>query len=206
MRHFNKIKNSAFSAMEIVVYIGIFSLVMGTVSALILNIYKTHYFSLSQSEAIDSARRALSVMLSAVREASFADNGAYPVEHMSPNEFIFYSDVDNDGKVERVRLFIENHSLKMGVINSSGSPASYSSTDEQIKTVASGVRNSDYSVDLFTYKDAESNIITDLSKLLDLKLLDVRILIDSDPNRPPEYYDFRTSAALRNLINGYNKW
>ncbi len=206
MLHFKKINNKAFSAMETVVYIGIFSLVLGAVSTLILNVYRMHYFSLTQSDAISNTRKALSIMLSAIREASFADNGAYPVEKMAPNEFIFYSDIDNDLKVERVRLFVDNHYLKMGVINSSGIPASYNLDNEKFKTIAQGVRNSDFAVDLFTYKNASSSAITDLNNILDLRVVDLRILIDLDPGRSPGFYDFRTSAALRNIVNTYNKW
>ncbi len=207
LRFRNKTKqNKAFTAAEMVVYIGIFSLVLGSISALIVNVYKTHHFAISQSDATSNTRKALEQMVSAIREASFADNGAYPVESMADNEMIFYSDIDNDQKVERVRLFIDNHTLKMGVTDSSGTPASYDTSTETVKSIAYYLRNTDYSAKLFTYKDSSGAVITDLSRVLDLRVVDIRVLVDPDPGKAPDYYDFNTSAALRNIINTYDKW
>ncbi len=206
MRHFKKIKNKAFTAVESVVYIGVFSLVLGAISSLLVTVYRTHGYSLALQSANSETRVVLENLVNDIREASYADDGAYPVLSMDPNEFIFFSDIDNDGKIERVRYFLENQWLKRGVTKSSGTPATYNTDDETVNTIAWTIRNQTYSIPIFKYLDSSANEITDLSKVLDLRTVDIRLLIDKDPARPPEYFDFNTSATLRNITNAYDKW
>ena len=210
MRHFKDIKkttsNSAFTAVEAVVYIGVFTLILGAISALLVTVYRSHGYSIALQSSNSEVRLVLEKSVNDIREASYADNGAYPVYSMSPNEFVFFSDVDNDGKIEKVRYFLQNHHLKRGVIKSSGTPATYNSADETVKTLAWTIRNSDYLVPVFKYLDSNANEMSDLSKLLDLRTVQIRLLVDKDPSRPPDYFDFTTSATLRNIANAYDKW
>ena len=45
-------------------------------------------------------------MVKEIREARTSDDGSYPIEKARDKEFIFYSDIDKDGEVERVRYFL----------------------------------------------------------------------------------------------------
>jgi len=93
----------AFTLIETIVTISIFSILMGVVSALILTLYRVHSFEWQQSLAVEEARRGVEIMMKEIREAREGENGAYPIEYAGDTAFIFYSDIDNDGKTERVR-------------------------------------------------------------------------------------------------------
>jgi prepilin-type N-terminal cleavage/methylation domain-containing protein len=95
-----------FTLTETIVAIFVFSLLMGVISGLILMLYRTHSYEWQQSLAVEEARKGIETMVKEIREAREGENGAYPIEYAGDKEFIFYSDVDNDGKTERVRYFL----------------------------------------------------------------------------------------------------
>jgi prepilin-type N-terminal cleavage/methylation domain-containing protein len=95
-----------FTLTETIVAIFVFSLLMGVVSGMILMLYRTHSYEWEQSLAVEEARRGIETMVKEIRKAREGENGAYPIEYAGDKEFIFYSDVDNDGKTERVRYFL----------------------------------------------------------------------------------------------------
>lgn len=97
---------TGFTLIETLIAIAIFALAMGAVSGLIVMGYRTHSFTMEQSQAINEARRGVETMIKEIREARVGDDGAYIIEKAEDYEFIFYSDIDKDEATERVRYFI----------------------------------------------------------------------------------------------------
>jgi len=87
--------------------------------------------------------------------------------------------------------------LKKGVINPAGFPVQYPSEQEQVTILSSYIRNVP---PIFRYFDAKGKEITDLpARLKDTKVIEVYLVIDVDPNRPPQDFELRSSVQLRNL-------
>jgi prepilin-type N-terminal cleavage/methylation domain-containing protein len=97
---------SGFTIIETLVAIAVFGLMMSVVAAAIVMIYRTQGYAMEQSTAVNEARRGVDIMAKEVRQARYGENGAYPIEKGAGKEFIFYSDVDNDGQTERVRYYL----------------------------------------------------------------------------------------------------
>jgi len=95
-----------FTLVETLVVIAIFALIMGALAGSIVMLYRTYGYTWQQSIAIDEARRGIEIMVKEIRGARSGDDGSYPIEKTEDKEFIFYSDIDRDGKVERVRYFL----------------------------------------------------------------------------------------------------
>ena len=95
-----------FTLIETLVAIAVFTVIMGAVAGSIVILYRTYGFTLQQSQAIEEARRGIEVMVKEIRGATFGDDGAFIIEKAQDQEFVFYSDIDGDGKVERVRYFL----------------------------------------------------------------------------------------------------
>ena len=95
-----------FTLIETLMVIVVFGLVWGAISAFIWMIYKTYGFTWQQAVAIDEARKGIETMVKEIREARFGDDGSYPIEKAADKEFIFYSDIDQDGDTERVRYYL----------------------------------------------------------------------------------------------------
>lgn len=91
---------------ETIMAIAIFTLALGALFSSVLILYRTYDYTWQQSVAIDEARRGIETMVKEIRTARFGEDGSYPIEKAEDKELIFYSDIDNDGKTERVRYFL----------------------------------------------------------------------------------------------------
>lgn len=194
-------KNRGMTMVELFVYVSVFSVVVVAVSAFAVYLYKSKSFVSEQTEAINESRKALKVLVNAIREADYGDDGAYPVENMSSSALTIYSDIDNDEKIEKLHFYLDGTNLKMDIYESSGLPPNYSFSKR--KTLAYNVRNLSLGKNLFEFYDGAGNKITDFNKVLDLRRVVIRIFSDVNPYRAPQVYEFRSNASLRNLINAY---
>lgn len=95
-----------FTIIETIVTIFVFTLIMGAVAGFIITLYKSQGYTWEQSVAISEARRGVETMVKEIREASAGEEGSYLIELAGDKDFIFYSDIDKDGKVEKVRYFL----------------------------------------------------------------------------------------------------
>jgi prepilin-type N-terminal cleavage/methylation domain-containing protein len=104
--------NFGYTLPEVLVVIAIFAMAMIGLSALVISGYRAQNYTFQQATAINEARRGIETMIKEIREAQTGADGSYLIEKADDNEFIFYSDIDVDGDVERVRYFIGNISQK----------------------------------------------------------------------------------------------
>ncbi|MEA2113144.1 MAG: prepilin-type N-terminal cleavage/methylation domain-containing protein [Patescibacteria group bacterium] len=101
-----------FTLIETIITIAIFAFAMVAAASFIITIYKSHAYTFQQSTAINDARKGIEIMVKELREAKMGDDGSYVIEKADDHEIIFYSDIDKDGGVERVRYFVyESDSL-----------------------------------------------------------------------------------------------
>ena len=141
------IKNkTGISLLEIIVYIAIFIMLAIIVTRFVAQGYKVYYFGQEQNDAIRFAQTGVETMVKEIREARPGDNGAYPLELADDQEFIFYSDIDQDDKTERVRYFLDGTNFIKGVINpSEDEPVNYGG-EEATTTLSQYVRNATSSI------------------------------------------------------------
>lgn len=99
-------KTIGFTLIETIVVIFVFAMIMGVVATSIVMLYRTGGYITDQAVAIDEARRGVDIMTEEIRKASYGEDGSYPIESAASKEFIFYSDIDNDGETERVRYYL----------------------------------------------------------------------------------------------------
>lgn len=315
----------SFTLIETVVVIFVFALIMGAVSGAVVMLYRTYGFTWEQSLAIDEARRGIETMVKEIREARTGEDGSYSIELAGDKELIFYSDIDNDSRTERVRYFLGTvnsgnqiqecqtsvkggtcsvsfssflkgtlksaqakisvdgdfgssneyaeifadgtklgdicktgcsdcpgtwqgtsvfditskaadnyisfladttsrvdpscphsmklrvefsftedlagftHEFKKGMIEPFGDPVSYPLEQEKISILSSYIRNVP---PIFEYFDQNGNKIEDYpARLKDTKLMKVYLVVNADPNRPPQDFELESSVQLRNLKN-----
>ena len=99
-------KEKGFTLVETLITIFIFVLAIGLVTAFIVFSYRSQRYNWQQAQAIDEARRGIDTMISELREARMGEDGSYIIEEANGYEIIFYSDIDKDGEIERIRYFI----------------------------------------------------------------------------------------------------
>lgn len=99
-------QSKSFTLIETLVAVTVFTLSLGAVTGIIVFLYRHYYYDWNQAIATDEARRGIESMSREVREAVTGDDGSFALMKAGDKEFIFFSDIDNDGVAERVRYFI----------------------------------------------------------------------------------------------------
>ncbi len=148
------------------------------------------YFTNASANQIDS-RKSLIIMMHQLREISDGDDGGYAITTANPYQIIFYSDIDKDAAAEQVQYAITNSVLKRTVINPSGTPSQYLSTNGIVTTLANQVVNEQTGTPLFSYYNASNTQLTSPINLKDVTLIKIQLKL---PN-----YSTETYVQLRNL-------
>lgn len=191
----------AFTLVETIIAVTIFLIVMLAVTGFIFYFYKTSTYNFQQISAVNSARRGMETMVKETREATYSDVGSYPIIEARKQSFTFYSDIDKDTKVERIRYFLEGTELKRGELEATGDVPKYKDENEKITVLSDKVRNGEDAV--FTYYDENNNQVADLEIITDIKLVEINLIVNIDPNRPPDEFTLKSNAQLRNLKEEY---
>lgn len=188
-----------FTLIETIVVVAILVLVSGSLLGIIRSFYRSNAYVFEAASSVDSARRGLATALHNVREASYADDGAYPISAAATSSISFYSDVDRDGGVERVRIYAIGDTLYKTIINAAGSPPSYAGQSTSTTTIATYLRNAT-STPLFTYYDSDGvQLATTSPDISAIASIRSTIQVDLNPNRAPNVLTLTGSATLRNL-------
>jgi prepilin-type N-terminal cleavage/methylation domain-containing protein len=195
------IQNSAngFTIIETLAVISIFAIIMVAIVSSVQYFYRSNTNAVEQAFAINSARKGIEFMVRDIREAIYSDEGSYPVISINPNTFYFYSDIDRDNSIERVRYFAEGTDIKKGVTDSTGDPPLYVDANENVSVISDSVRNLSQGIPVFTYFDSQGSEITDIASTTDVVFVKVNLIVNINPNRLPNEFTLRSSATLRNL-------
>ncbi len=189
----------AFTLIEMIVVVAITGLMMSSIFSMIVSFYRGNAYVFEATMSVDSARRGLATTLHALREASYADDGNYPIASAATSSIVFYSDIDSDGGIERVRVYLINGTLYRTVINAAGNPPSYTGQSTATTTIATYVRNAS-TTPMFTYYDSAGVQLSTTSPNISLiTSVSTSLLVDINPTRAPNVLTLTGSATLRNL-------
>lgn len=193
--------NKGFTLIEIIISIGVFSIIVGAISLFARNVY---YFDDTFSNGLtsyDESRKVLQPIASEIRSASSSSLGSYPIEKASNTEFVFFADIDSNGSKEKIRYFLVDNILKRGVIIPTGSPFVYLSSNEVITDIIHGVNNG--SAPIFSYYDSSytgtSSPLSQPVSIVNIRLVKINLIVDANPSRPPAPVSVTTQVSIRNL-------
>ena len=196
----SKVLNRGFTTIEIIVVIGISFIIISALLWFISTAYPISKTTYLQQRSTESARLQLKRISKILREARSSETGAYPLVTMDPQVIIFYSDVDADETVERIRYELDGTDLVRGVTEPTGTPLIYNPANEETTIVAAHVRNG--TDDVFTYYTgdypADQTPLTPVD-LTEVKYIQFHLIIDADPNQDPPAVDILSQVSLRNL-------
>ncbi len=199
----NKSTNQkGFTLVELLVSISIFIVVLWISSLFQRDIFFYNPNLQSSLNAQLDARHLVKVMIAELRKTSPSDNGVYPIELATSTALTFYSDVDGNGSVEKVRYFLSGSSLRRGVITPTGNPAVYNSGSEQLTTLVNSIVSSSTLPIFQYYSSSYAGTSSPLSIPVDIpsvRLIKITVIIDSDPNRSPVQIVVSSNVSLRNL-------
>lgn len=186
------------SFVEVLVTISLSTIIMLAVVDSVLFFYRANTSTLEQGYQVESARRGAELFVRDVREATYADDGAYPLATMASSSVTFYSDTDVDGSIERIRYTLLGTTLYRNVTDASGSPPAYTGGGVTT-TVSTYVRNFDENAALFRYYNASSTEVTNAQFINTVVSLTVNLVVDIVEKHTPGKFTLTESATLRNL-------
>lgn len=202
----NRITPSGFTILEMMVVVAIFTVSAIIVTEYIIQGYKANQFTLELSDAIEHARRGIDTMEKELREANYSDNGDYPIIEAESQSITFYSDLDSDKSVEKLRYYLDGTNLIKGVTQPSGSqPVQYLASDEATTTISQYVRNA--SDPVFYYyngdypADTTNNPLTTPALVNEVKLIRMFLNININPAKAPDDFNLEVFVQLRNVKN-----
>jgi prepilin-type N-terminal cleavage/methylation domain-containing protein len=192
-----------FTIVELLVVVGILAIVSVGILVFFRDTMKFNTSIQASLRSQNEARRILRPFANEVRGATRSALGAYPIELASSTALIFFTDLDEDGHSERIRYFLEGSTFKKGVIKPSGSPLSYQLDDEQIVAIVNDIVATTTPVFQYfntNYVGASTTIplVQPVSPAL-VRLVQVNLTVDKDPNQPPAAFSLTTQISFRNL-------
>ncbi|HVM73942.1 MAG TPA: hypothetical protein VMU13_03650 [Candidatus Paceibacterota bacterium] len=186
---------------EALVWIGIFTLTIIALTQSLLYFYRVNRYTLQETTAIASAQHAMNQVVQALRTASYANNGAYPIVSIDPNQIVFYANVvNNDPLIQEVRFFVQGSSLMEGTIEPTGDPLTYATSSEVLKNLSNYVQNLNIGTTTFAYYDQSGNPITDFTAYNNVRFVTISLIVDVSTTTAPTQLVLTSSAALRNLV------
>jgi Tfp pilus assembly protein PilW len=190
------------SLVETVVTIAMATFAIIAIGSFTITFYRDHAYAIEQAFAVNSARKGVDRMVRDIREASFSDEGDFPIVSIGPYDIVFFSDIDHDDMIERVRFTLNSGTLFRGQAESAGMPSEYPVDDDSETIVSDYVRNEAYGHTLFRYYDKEGIEITDYGQIMDVTFVTVDMIVNINPDRLPRDFSLRSSASLRNTHMG----
>ncbi len=188
------------SFIETMVWIALMVSAITAVASTVLYFYRTNAYSLEQSTAVTSAQHGLDSMVRTIREASFSSQGAFPIVSVSPNDFVFYADVDSDPLVERVHYYLNGTTMMRGILKPTGNPPDYIGA-ETTDVVAEYVRNASVGSSTFQYYDAlGAQVASSTTAYTGVRFVKVTLGVNVNLATLPNQLTLYSSAAIRNLI------
>lgn len=188
-----------FTLAETLVVVALTAIVGGALLSAVAYIYRNNAYIFEATASVESARRGLLFTLEHIREAAYGDDGSYPLSQIATSSITFYSDIDEDGGIERVRIYRIGEGLYREVTNAAGNPPSYTGQAVATSTLATYLRNGT-STPLFVYYDNTGSALSTTSPdVSQVRSVLITIMTDLNPNRAPNVLTLTGSAMLRNL-------
>lgn len=186
------LNKTGFTLMEISIAMAIFLTVALLAGDFIIKGFRSTTFGSEQETAIQNARRGMEIMTKEIRGANDSERGDYPLSTVENDDFVYYSDINDDGQMERVRYFLDDTLLKK--ITMPPGPADDYNMPTATTTIAEYVNNQAEAI--FTYYDDNYIETGDLDSI---RLINIKLKINVTPERAPNDYYVETDVNLRNL-------
>lgn len=191
-----------YTLLELIVVIAILGLILPALYYGLNALYIGHGYAFARALALIEAHRAQDALVRDIRAAVYAEDGSLPLIDISTSSLALYTDTDLDGKVERVRYYLEGELLMLGVVEPTAT-SSYPLDTEVVYEIADDITNSVSGVDLFRYFSATSSEITQSSQSLSVRRVEVSIEASKTFRSNTAAVTLRSSASIRNLKDSY---
>lgn len=204
MKHSKRfLYQKAFTLIEVLVAVAITSVLGAGILGLQYILSRNQIVVFRNYLNVEEANSSVTTLVREIRTAQVAETGAYALEELQDQQITFYSDIDFDTEVERVRYFLNGSQFSKGVIEPAGQPATYPAADEKVKVLTDNVRNG--STPVFYYynggwpADTINNPLTTPASLSETKLIRIYLRVNTEGDEPDKDYVLESYTQVRML-------
>ncbi len=193
-----------FTLIELLVSLAIFTVLSLGVIGLVAFIFTGSNQQANLITDTDQGRRIAFSITTELRNAVASQNGSYPINTAGDQQLIFFSNVDNDSQIERVRYYLQSGKMYRGVIDPTGSPPVYVVGNEVSKAIQNDVANGG-ATPLFyyytdTYNGTTNTPLTQPINVTNVRFIKLNLQIFNKAGvKNTSFYTVTSGAAIRNL-------
>ncbi|MDD3498592.1 MAG: prepilin-type N-terminal cleavage/methylation domain-containing protein [Candidatus Moranbacteria bacterium] len=188
------------SLTELLVAMFIFTVVSMGISIFFANIWKSKYNELEMGKSLLIASQAVNNMKKSIRQAGQADSGAYLISSASNFDFVFYSDIDNDNDMEKIRYYLDGSEIKMEKAEPIlGTNPTYPDVYEAPVTIAKDIANTE-TEPIFSYFDNDYDSLATPTSAYPIRLIKITLYVNTDPNKISDV-SISSLVYIRNVNN-----
>jgi prepilin-type N-terminal cleavage/methylation domain-containing protein len=198
-------QRNGFSLVEVLIVVAIAASLVLVASNFSCYVRGLNTLISQQLQSKSDTSAILQIVTSEIRSAGPSQNGAYPIDSATTSSFAFYSDINKNGVVEHVRYFLASSSIYKGVIEPTGTPATYPTSTEVVTNIIGNVMVPS-STPLFSYYDSNYTgtqpPMTNPLVVSNIRLVEMSFYTTaatSPQSQPPQY--FSTIIDIRNLTS-----
>lgn len=193
---------SGFTLIEMLIAVGILAVIIVAIASFLANYGRTSDVLNIQLALQSEARNITDQMANDLRKANYASNGAYAIDSATAVSIVFYSNINNDSYLEKVRYFISGNNLQKGVIVPTGNPLVYNPANEAVVILSK--REANGASALFEYYDSAYNGVSGSSlanpvDVTKIKLVKINLILDDNAVPGSNPFIIETKVNLRNL-------
>ncbi len=191
-----------FSLIEILIVVAVATSIVLVVSKLGSNTSVLNTLVSRELQSKADIEQTLQIVTTEIRSASPSASGAFPLISAATSSFSFYSNGGNNGVAKRVHYYLATSTIYRGVVQPTGTPATYPTSSEILTALISGVVVPTSSP-LFTYYDTEYTgtqaAMTSTADVTAIRLVKISFSATVQPAQSPAPEYFSRFADIRNL-------
>jgi len=191
-----------FSLIEIIIVVAIATSIVVVVSNFSGNISLLNNLVSQQLQSKSNIDQTLQIITSDIRSAGPSANGAYAINSATTSSLIFYADNNKSGTIKRMRYFLASSSIYRGVIEPTGTPATYSTSSETITDMIDNVIVPTSTLFFRYYDDSYTGTqaaMTSTADVSGIRLVKISFFSDIKPKQSPGAQYFSQFIDIRNL-------
>jgi len=190
-----------FTLIELLVGVSISVIVGNAVFNFMSSTFSSEKYLERSFIAEGDAKSILRNLIAELRKMDYSEAGAYPISSAAANSLVFFSDINFDGKTERLRYFLDGNVLKRGIISPQGFPAVYDLGTERLSNAVESVVSGS---EIFLYYDnsfnGEGASLTEPINIAVVKMVSINIPVElNGRNNGSTIYNITSQVSLRNL-------
>lgn len=197
-----KIKNEGFTLVEALVSLGILGFLVVAGTSLIIRYFRFNDEISAKLILQNEVRSITEQMINELRKANQASNGAPALDTVNSDSIVFFSNIDSDSYIERIRYFIDGVNLKKGVIKPSCNiPLDYNCAETI--SILSAHENNGAAALFEYYDDTYSGTGSPLASPVDkmqVKMVGIKLILSDSSLPNPVSLTANIKVNLRNLI------